>query len=211
MQREILRRGDTRSHWPPGISCPRDHLGRPYRYHYIKGQKRTDAYITEVAQPGYLPHECLVRCLLRSQLNEIEGISFPGAFGRETVGTVWKAWVACSIFGRTDVDLGGKIKLYREGAICIEAKALEKVLKFAFDKCTTWTEFICSRSGVRKHTPVESYEVTRMYDKALKSLKLDMVLAERSQRPMKEGPVGFLAPRCAAALERDGLQGGKLR
>ncbi|KIH68114.1 hypothetical protein ANCDUO_01552 [Ancylostoma duodenale] len=47
-----------------------------------------------------------------------------------------------------------------------------------------------------------------MYDEALRSLKLDMALAERSQRPMKEGPIGFLAPRCAAALEKDGLQGG---
>lgn len=153
-------------------------------------------------------HECLDGCLLQSQLSEIQGISFPGAFGRDTVGTIWKAWIACSIFGRTDVDLGEKIKLFGEGAVCIEAKALEKVLRFAFDKCTTWTEFICSRSGVQRHTPVESYEITKMYDEALKALKLDMALAERNRRPTKEGPVGFLAPRCAAALERDGLQGG---
>ncbi|KIH44340.1 hypothetical protein ANCDUO_25635, partial [Ancylostoma duodenale] len=76
-------------------------------------------------------------CLLSAQLNEIPGVNFPGAFAHETVGTVWKAWIATSIFGRTDIDVSEKIKLFREGAICLNARALEKVLRFAFDKCTS--------------------------------------------------------------------------
>ena len=56
--------------------------------------------------------------------------------------------------------------------------------------------------------PVNSYDVTKMYDEALKTFKSKMALTEKSQRPQKQGPVAFLAPKCAAALERDGLQNG---
>ncbi|VDK64496.1 unnamed protein product [Cylicostephanus goldi] len=175
---------------------------------FSKISSTSDACINEESQPGHLLYECLDSCLLNSHLSDINGVKFPGAFGREPIGTVWKAWTAVSIFASSDLDLGKKIGLYREGATCLDAKSLEKALLLAFEKCTSWTESICSKSGVKKHAPVRSYDVQKLYDEALKAVKLEMALTEKSQWPRKHGPVAFLAPRCAGSLEKDGLRCG---
>ncbi|XGW15120.1 hypothetical protein V3C99_000979, partial [Haemonchus contortus] len=166
------------------------------------------ALLAASSQPGHLLHQCLNECLFKTKLAEISDVVFPGAFANEPVGTVWKAWIACSIFGRKDIDVTKKIKLYRQGIICLDETALKIVLRFAYEKCTEWTEFLCETDVIRKHAPIEEYCVEDMYNRALKEMKNELNEESRETRAVKEGPTMYAAPECAAVLESDGMRGG---
>lgn len=166
------------------------------------------AMLTMEKQPGHLLNQCLDECLMKAKLSEIPHTTFPGAFANESVGTFWKAWIASSIFGRQDIDIAQKIKLYRQGAVCLNGKALKNILKFAYDRCTTWTEFLCETHSIRKHQPMEKHHVEDLYDAALKELKEELNEESKESKPIKDGPVLFAAPGCAALLENDGIRGG---
>lgn len=166
------------------------------------------AMLTMEKQPGHLLYQCLDECLMKAKLSEIPHSTFPGAFANESVGTFWKAWIASSIFGRQDIDIAQKIKLYRQGAVCLNGKALKNILKFAYDRCTTRTEFLCETHSIRKHQPMEKHHVEDLYDAALKGLKEELNEESKESKPIKDGPVLFAAPDCAALLENDGIRGG---
>ncbi|KHJ79738.1 hypothetical protein OESDEN_20606, partial [Oesophagostomum dentatum] len=164
--------------------------------------------LTSETQPGHLRFQCLDQCLMEARLADIPDVAFPGAFAKEPVGTVWKAWIATSIFSRHDIDLPTKIKLFRRGAVCLDEAALKPVLKLAYNRCTAWTEFICSTESIASHKEIEGFFVHAMYDKAFQDLKRELQDENRRPQTVKSGPVGFAAPECAVVLERDGMKGG---
>ncbi|VDP04790.1 unnamed protein product [Heligmosomoides polygyrus] len=110
-------------------------------------------------------------------LGGLGGIRFPGAFFKKYTGPLWNAWRATSIFIRTDIDMTSKINFWKDGAVCLDKEALQKVLRLAF-KLT--------------------------YDSALKKLKQELAEEENEKRPIKEGPTAFAAPASATLLEKDG-------
>ncbi|KHJ94799.1 hypothetical protein OESDEN_05268 [Oesophagostomum dentatum] len=119
--------------------------------------KNAGTSLTSETQPGHLRFQCLDQCLMESRLADIPDVAFPGAFAKEPVGTVWKAWIATRIFSRHDIDLPTKIRLFRRGAVCLDEVALKPVLKLAYNRCTAWTEFICSRESIASHKEVEGF------------------------------------------------------
>ncbi|VDP37330.1 unnamed protein product [Heligmosomoides polygyrus] len=106
-------------------------------------------------EKGHLMFICEYGCFNGVTLKDIERCNFPGAVGKEPVSSLWAAWIATSIFQRTDIGLGEKIRLHREGAICLDGGALKDVLKMANNKCIDWTDWLfkvaTSRSPIMKH------------------------------------------------------------
>ncbi|EYC18252.1 hypothetical protein Y032_0028g1760 [Ancylostoma ceylanicum] len=187
--------------------------GRKKAKEDVKVQKLTSSFsrgavITSETQPGHLLFQCLDGCLMQAKLSDIAGVEFPGAFANEPVGTVWKAWIASSIFGRHDIDLPKKIKLFRRGNTCLDETALKPILKLAYNRCTAWTEFLCSTECISEHKDIDKFSVQQMYDDALRNFKDELAKENQNTPTVKEGPVGFAAPECAAVLERDGMKGG---
>ncbi|KHJ98166.1 hypothetical protein OESDEN_01855 [Oesophagostomum dentatum] len=166
------------------------------------------AVIKTENQPGHLRFQCLDSCLMNVKLSEIKEVCFPGAFSSEPVGTIWKAWVASSIFSRSDLDLATKIRYYRQGAICLDEAALKPILKLAYEKCTAWTEFVCTTEKIKEHEKIEKFAVESMYEVAFQALKRELAEDEKANRLAKEGPTGFTAPEWAAVLEKDDIKGG---
>ncbi|EYB96270.1 hypothetical protein Y032_0152g2897 [Ancylostoma ceylanicum] len=143
-----------------------------------------------------------------AKLADIKDVCFPGAFAKEPIGTVWKGWVASSIFSRSDLDTTTKIRFYRQGAICLDEGALKPVLRLAYERCASWTQFVCENEGINEHEKVEKFVVEKMYDAALQALKKDLDEEIKQTRPQKDGPLGFAAPEWASTLEKDGMKGG---
>ncbi|KHJ98093.1 hypothetical protein OESDEN_01922 [Oesophagostomum dentatum] len=171
-------------------------------------KKKEGAVIKNATTPGHLRFQCLDGCLVGAKLSAIKDVTFPGAFAKEPIGIVWKAWVAASIFSRSDLDLSKKIRFYRQGAICLDENALKPILRLAYEKCTAWTEFICTTERIQEHEKVERFAIERMYDEARQALKNELEEETRATRPQKEGPTGFAAPERAAAMENDGVREG---
>ncbi|VDO99116.1 unnamed protein product, partial [Heligmosomoides polygyrus] len=111
---------------------------------------------------------------------------------------------------RTDISLGEKIKLHREGATCYDASALKDVLKMAYDKCIDWTEFITNTQKIRQHGSIQGHHFESSYDEALRAVRDEVMQDAIRSRPQKEGPVGFMAGEGASALEKDGQRGDVL-
>lgn len=107
-------------------------------------------------QLEHLLYQCLDECLIKAKVSEIPHKTFPSAFASESVRTVWKAWIASSIFERQDIDTAQKTKLCRQGGLCLNGRALKNILQFAYDRCTTLTEFLRGTNCIRKHQQVEN-------------------------------------------------------
>uniref|UniRef100_A0A7I4XXW5 MYND-type domain-containing protein n=1 Tax=Haemonchus contortus TaxID=6289 RepID=A0A7I4XXW5_HAECO len=157
---------------------------------------------------GHLQYECKDGCLKEACFGDLKDIMFPGAFAKEPLGSLWRAWVAASIFIRNDMNTAEKIKAWKKGVICLDAEALQRVLRLAYDRCKDWTEFLYVTDGISKHERIDDYCFDRTYDEALKSLKRDLDEQEKNRRSKKQGPTAFAAPENALLLERDGSRRG---
>lgn len=165
------------------------------------------AVLLSPLEKGHLMFKCSDGCFDDAKLRDIPNCSFPGAVAREPITTLWDAWLATSIFQRTDISLGEKIKLHREGAACYEASALKNVLKMAFDKCIDWTDFITNTRRIRQHGSIQGHHFESSYDEALQTVRKELTEDAIRSRPQKKGPIGFMAGEGALPLEKDG-QGG---
>ncbi|EYC36975.1 hypothetical protein Y032_0839g2622 [Ancylostoma ceylanicum] len=130
--------------------------------------------VAEPAGEGPSSLQCSDGCFDDVRLNDISGCSFPGAVGKEPVSTLWSAWLAASIFRRTDLDLGEKIRYHREGVVCHDSEALKSVLKMAFQRCIDWTEFVCNTKKIMEHAPIEGNYFDTSYDEALRIVREEM-------------------------------------
>ncbi|EYB86338.1 hypothetical protein Y032_0281g1262 [Ancylostoma ceylanicum] len=158
-------------------------------------------------EKGHLLFKCSDGCLEDATLKDVGGCKFPGAVAREQITTLWSAWLATSIFRRTDISVGEKIRMHREGAVCYDADSLKEVLKMAYQKCIDWTDFIANTKKIVKHAPVEGHYFDSSYDEALRMVRNELDEEAARNRPQKTGPVGFMAGEGALALERDGQRG----
>lgn len=165
------------------------------------------AEIRSKREKGHLEYVCNEGCFEDTTLGELRGIQFPGAFSKKSIGSLWNAWRAASIFIRTDIDMTSKIKFWKDGAVCLDEEALQKVLRLAYDKCLDWTEFVCMTEGIKKHEKIDAFSFELTYDAALKKLKKELA-EEEEKRPIKEGPTAFAAPASATLLEKDGPKRG---
>ncbi|VDP51838.1 unnamed protein product, partial [Heligmosomoides polygyrus] len=172
--------------------------------------KMTGAVIDSKECKGHLEYQCKEDCMAYACFGDLEGIHFPGAFSKEPIGSLWRAWNAASIFMRSDMNTAQKIKAWKEGLVCLDGEALRKVLRLAYQKCMDWTEFVMITDGIRRHEKIDDYRFEETYDDALKKLKLELEEQERKQRPQKEGPTAFAASENALLLERDGSRRGIL-
>ncbi|EYC32035.1 hypothetical protein Y032_0003g1364 [Ancylostoma ceylanicum] len=158
-------------------------------------------------EKGHLLFKCSDGCLEDATLKDVGGCKFPGAVAREQITTLWSAWLATSIFRRTDISVGEKIRMHREGAVCYDAESPKEVLKMAYQKCIDWTDFIANTKKIVKHAPVEGHYFDSSYDEALRMVRNELDDEAARNRPQKTGPVGFIAGEGALALERDGQRG----
>ncbi|VDP44095.1 unnamed protein product [Heligmosomoides polygyrus] len=165
------------------------------------------AVLLSPLEKGHLMFKCSDGCFDDAKLRDIPNCSFPGAVAREPITTLWDAWLATSIFQRTDISLGEKIKLHREGAACYEASALKNVLKMAFDKCIDWTDFITNTQRIRQHGSIQGHHFESSYDEALQTVRKELTEDAIRSRPQKKGPIGFMAGEGALPLEKDGQRG----
>ncbi|VDL67206.1 unnamed protein product, partial [Nippostrongylus brasiliensis] len=97
--------------------------------------------------------------------------------------------------------------MHREGAICLEDRALKEVLKMAYNKCIDWTDFISYTRRINQHAPIQSHYFEKSYNEALRIVWQELNDDEIRSRPQKQGPVGYIAGEGAAALEKDGQKG----
>ncbi|VDO62575.1 unnamed protein product [Heligmosomoides polygyrus] len=132
-------------------------------------QETSGATLLSPLEKGHLMFKCDDGCFDDVKLKDIPNCSFPGA--REPIATLWDAWLATSVFQRTDISLGEKIKLHREGATCYDASALKNVLKMAYDKCIDWTEFITNTQKIRQHGSIQGHHFESSYDEALRAVR----------------------------------------
>ncbi|KIH65637.1 hypothetical protein ANCDUO_04041 [Ancylostoma duodenale] len=98
---------------------------------------------------------------------------------------------------------------HRDGKICTDVDALKCVLKFAYHRCIDWTDFIWNSHKINQHTAIEGRYFEGSYNQALQAIRGELEEESASNRPRKSGPIGFIAGECAAALERDGMKGGR--
>ncbi|VDO87056.1 unnamed protein product [Heligmosomoides polygyrus] len=166
------------------------------------------AALTSPAERGHILFQCVDECFSATKLRDIEGVAFPGAFGRQPFGDIWSAWKTTSIFIREDLTVARKIELYRERAVVLDVEALRRILKLAYSVCTEWTEFVLATNKIAKHEPVENNNVVEFYRAAFEQLKRDLEKDSRAARKEKQGPTGYAAPEAALLLERDGPRGG---
>ncbi|EYC04425.1 hypothetical protein Y032_0088g2197 [Ancylostoma ceylanicum] len=171
------------------------------------GASASGANLLSPLERGHLLFKCSDGCLEGATLKDVRGCSFPGAVAREPITTLWDAWLATSIFRRSDISVGEKIRMHKEGAVCYDADSLKEVLKMAYQKCINWTDFIANTKKIVKHAPVEGYYFESSYNEALRMIRNDLEEESVRRRPQKSGPVGFVASEGALALESDGQRG----
>ncbi|XGW34012.1 hypothetical protein V3C99_018064 [Haemonchus contortus] len=201
----------------------KDDLNRTVRMHGTNNWIRVAALLMENGDPKMcteegalrssnrvkkLRYECKDGCLKETCFGDLKDIVFPGAFAKEPLGSLWRAWVAASILIRNDMNAAEKIKAWKKGVICLDAEALQRVLRLAYDRCKDWTEFLYVTDGISKHDRIDDYCFDRTYDEALKNLKRDLDEQEKNRRSKKQGPTAFAAPENALLLERVGSRRG---
>ncbi|KHJ81910.1 hypothetical protein OESDEN_18401, partial [Oesophagostomum dentatum] len=63
---------------------------------------------------------------------------------------------------RSDLNMAAKIRFYRQGAICLDEKALKPILKLGYEKCTAWTKFLCTTERIKEHEKIGKFVVETM-------------------------------------------------
>nr|CDJ89284.1 unnamed protein product [Haemonchus contortus] len=104
--------------------------------------------------------------------------------------------------------MAARIKFWKDGTICLDEEALQKVIRLTYDKCMDWTEFVCVTEGIKHHEKIEDHGFEKAYDAALQKVKKEIEEEERAKRPIKEGSTAFAAPASAALLDKDGPKRG---
>ncbi|VDO90361.1 unnamed protein product [Heligmosomoides polygyrus] len=99
--------------------------------------------------------------------------------------------------GVSDVLKKEKIRLNKERAICLDVRALTRILRLAYDSCTEWTEFICATETIRRYKPIEDNCILPLYEKVLRQVKKELAKESKKGGPTKSGPIGFAAPEAA--------------
>ncbi|XGW07223.1 hypothetical protein V3C99_017056 [Haemonchus contortus] len=166
------------------------------------------AVLLSPADKGHLQFQCVDDCFAKTTLSDIQGIQFPGAYGRQPFGDPWTAWKTASIFIRKELTTMQKVELVRNRAVSLDTEALRKVLTVAYSVCTEWTEFICTTRSIAKHESIDQNCVIDFYRIAFEDLKKELQKDEREARSWRKGPTGFAAPEEALLMERDGSKGG---
>ncbi|VDO22662.1 unnamed protein product [Heligmosomoides polygyrus] len=156
---------------------------------------------------GHLQYACEDDCFGKLTLSDIQGISFPGAYGRRPFRDLWSAWKTASIFVRTDISVPQKIQYVKEGVVVLDAAALCEILRLAYNTCTDWTEFLCATRRIAAHPAIEENSITEFYRVAFEKLKQDLKEESQAARKVKQGPIGFAGPETAWLLEKDGPRG----
>uniref|UniRef100_A0A7I4Y522 CCHC-type domain-containing protein n=1 Tax=Haemonchus contortus TaxID=6289 RepID=A0A7I4Y522_HAECO len=187
--------------------------GRKKAVKQVRSCKLTTEYFSGASllsplEKGHLLYKCSDGCLEGATLGDIEGVSFPGAVAKEEVGSLWNAWLACSIFRRRDIDVGRKIRLHREGHVCGDASSLQLVLKFAYARWIDWTDFICNTKEIADHSIIENQDVRHVYTEALRKLREDIEERSVKEEQPKKGPVLYTSFEGANPMERDGVRAG---
>ncbi|VDO96131.1 unnamed protein product [Heligmosomoides polygyrus] len=119
---------------------------------------------TEIRLKGHFEYVCNERCFDDTTLGELKGIQFPGAFSKKSIGSLWNACRAACIFTSTDIDMRSKIKFSKDGAMCLDEEALQKVLRLAHDKYLDWIEFVRMTEGNRKHEKIDAFSFELTYN-----------------------------------------------
>uniref|UniRef100_A0A7I4YKX2 RNA-directed DNA polymerase n=1 Tax=Haemonchus contortus TaxID=6289 RepID=A0A7I4YKX2_HAECO len=166
------------------------------------------AVLASSKDKGHIQYQCQDNCFAKATLADIEGIHFPGAYGKKPFEGIWSASKAASIFIRKEMTISQKIAFFKQGVVLLDEEALRRILKLAYSLCLDWTEFICTTPSVAKHEVIEGNCIIDFYRGAFERLKMDLADESGATRKLKDGPAGFAAPESALLLETDGPKGG---
>ncbi|XGW16660.1 hypothetical protein V3C99_001814, partial [Haemonchus contortus] len=181
-------------------------IGKDPREENGKGDR--GAVLASSKDKGHIQYQCQDNCFAKATLADIEGIHFPGAYGKKPFEDIWSAWKAASIFIRKEMTISQKIAFFKQGVVSLDEEALRRILKLAYSLCLDWTEFICTTPSVAKHEVIEGNCIIDFYRGVFERLKMDLAHESGATRKLKDGPTGFAAPESALLLETDGPKGG---
>ncbi|VDO20796.1 unnamed protein product [Haemonchus placei] len=127
-------------------------------------RNRRGAVIDSRECKGHWQYECKDGCQEETCFGDLKDIMFPGAFAKEPLGSLQRAWVVACTFIRNDMNTAEKIKAWKKGvAGCLDAEALQRVLQVVYDRCKDCAELlhIYTTDGISKYERIDYYSFKR--------------------------------------------------